>query len=336
MNSERKICIQAKALRKSLQSNEILKGIDLTIEKGEIYGIIGMSGAGKSTLLRCLTCLDPPTSGSIEINGQEWTRLNQKELRLARRKIGLIFQHFHLFSAKNVLLNVVFPLGIAKVPRERWLKHADKVLSLVDMRHKALHYPANLSGGEKQRVAIARALVAQPEILFCDEITSSLDPQSTQSILNLLAQINRELHVTIVLISHEMDVIKKICDRVAVLEEGRIVEEGRVAHLFANAQHETTRHFLQKLTHTLPSSLALNAHPSLYRLSFTAGSAQKPLISQMLRSYQVEVNILLGGIDVLKEQTVGKLVIELTGAEEERQKALAFLKTQDVLCEELK
>lgn len=312
-----------------------LKEIDLSIKKGEIFGIIGMSGAGKSTLIRCLTCLEKPTEGSISIGGEELTTLSPSDLRQARKKIGMIFQHFNLFSSRTALENVMYPLELDQMPLEERKTRALELLNLVGLKGKESSYPSQLSGGEKQRVAIARALARNPAVLFCDEATSALDPRTTHSILELLEKLNATLGLTLVLITHAMEVVKQICTRVAVLEHGVIVEEGAIADLFSSPKHPTTRRFLQGLSHDTSENFVTKGDKELLRLFFRGTSARKPIISRLIREHQVEVNILSGGIDTLKTETVGSLVVELSGAIEERNKARSFLKTHGVNYDEL-
>ena len=308
-----------------------LNNISLDVKKGDIYGIIGMSGAGKTTLIRCLTALEPPTEGGVWIEDVELSTLSRKELRCARKKIGMIFQHFNLFSSRTALENVLFPMEI--VNREN-LDRAEELLELVGLKHKKHAYPAQLSGGEKQRVGIARALACSPAVLLCDEATSSLDPKTTQTILDLLVELNSSLGLTIILITHQMEVIKKICTRVAVLEHGEIIEEGSVEDLFAAPSHPTTKQFLQGLVHELPDHfLPKQEGKELIRLSFKGEGAGQPIISRLIKNYEVEVNILLGGIDSLRTTTIGNLVVELSGSQEELRKARSFLESQDVICE---
>ncbi len=223
---------------------QVLRNVNLSIEKGEIFGVIGFSGAGKSTLVRCINRLEEPDSGEVWIGETEITRLNKKELRQARRKIGMIFQQFNLFDSRTVFRNVAYPLEVSGTPRDQIRARVDEILALVELSDKAKAYPAQLSGGQKQRVGIARALANNPEVLLSDEATSALDPKTTYAILELLEQINRKLNLTIVLITHEMDVLRHICNRVAVIEEGEIVEDGSIATIFADPRSDTTRLFI--------------------------------------------------------------------------------------------
>ncbi len=325
--------IKVTNLSKKFQGQYALKGINLTVQAGEIFGIIGMSGAGKSTLMRCLNGLEQPDEGEIFIAGEKITGQTAKQLRCKRRKMGMIFQHFNLFEARTALENVSYPLEISGVDD---LERAKELLELVGLHGKENHYPAQLSGGERQRVAIARAVANQPTVLLCDEATSALDPRTTHSILELLGRLNQRFGLTILLITHEMEVIKQISTHVAVLEQGEIVESGTTAQLFAAPQHPTTKRFLQSLTHTIPEYLLPRAEgQEILRLTFTGSSASEPVISRLIRHYQVEVNILFGGIDLLKTETVGNLVVALSGSSEERERARKFLEQSKVGWEAL-
>ncbi len=328
--------IEIKNLTKRFASHTALNGINLSVNQGEICGIIGMSGAGKSTLIRSLACLEKPTSGSIFLLGKELTALPKKALRSIRKQMGMIFQHFNLFSSRTALENITYPLEIEGVPKVERRQRAAELLELVNLRGKEEYYPAQLSGGEKQRVAIARALASRPALLLSDEATSALDPQSTQSILDLLRRLNELLGLTIFLITHEMEVIKQICTHVAVLEQGEIVEQGATKELFAMAQHSTTQRFLQNMSHDVPESLLIRQENlEILRLTFTGTSAGEPVICRMIRQFQVDVNILLGGIDHLRAGVVGNLVIALSGPVEERKKAVLFLEHSGVRCVKL-
>ncbi|MCH9626430.1 MAG: Methionine import ATP-binding protein MetN 2 [Chlamydiales bacterium] len=326
---EEKSVISVRQLTKRYQTHCALDALNLEVGKGEVFGIIGMSGAGKTTLMRCLTTLESPTEGEVFL-------ANEPLSKRALKKMGMIFQHFNLFSSRSVLDNVAYPLEIAGVSRGKREARARELLELVGLAAKEKRYPAQLSGGEKQRVAIARALIHHPEVLLCDEATSSLDPRTTRDILDLLSRLNKERGLTIVLITHEMEVIKQICTHVAVLEHGEIVEKGPVAQLFAKPKHPTTQRFLQNISHEIPKDLEVRKENSvLLRLAFTGSTANQPIMSRLIREHQVEVNILLGGMDVLTTETIGNLVVELTGAVGERARARAYLESQGVGCDEL-
>ncbi len=309
-----------------------LDNVSLTIGRKDIYGIIGLSGAGKSTLIRCLARLVTPSSGRILFHGMDFASLNIGELRTFRKKTGMIFQHFNLLSSRTVAGNIAYPLEIANVPKEEQDKRINELLGLVGLKEKKNAYPSQLSGGEKQRVGIARALANHPEVLFCDEATSALDPKTTKEILNLLKNINRKLDVTIILITHEMEVIKQICNKVAVIEHGKIVEEGLVTEVFSDPKHSTTKHFLQKSSHEIPPEFfkEISANRKLLRLTFKGKAAGEPIISELVRRFDVDANILLGWIDRLQSLTLGTLIIEMTGAPEGIRNALGFLQEKHV------
>lgn len=306
-----------------------LQDISLEIEKGDVYGIIGQSGAGKSTLIRCLAGLVPPSAGRILFQGKDFASFDKHFLRTARKKIGMIFQHFNLLSSRTVAKNIAYPLEIAGMPQE---ERVEELLRLVGLEEKKNAYPAQLSGGEKQRVGIARALANYPEVLLCDEATSALDPKTTREILDLLHTINKKLDVTIVLITHEMEVIKRICNKVAVIDKGTIVEAGLVADVFWDPQHAITKHFLQH--HFFPESVS-SSERTLLRLRFKGKAAKEPLISQIVKNFHVEANILSGWIDTLQTGVIGTLLIELTGPSDHIHNALHFLAGQDVSYEVL-
>ena len=316
-----------------------LRGISLTIEEGEIFGVIGKSGAGKSTLIRCINLLERPTAGTVTVNGQELTSFNEQQLREARKKIGMIFQHFNLLSSRTVFENVAFPLELAGISKKEIEQKVSRLLELVELSDKRDQYPAQLSGGQKQRVGIARALANQPTVLLCDEATSALDPQTTKAILELLKNINKQLGLTIVLITHEMQVIKEICDRVAVIENGVISEEGPVLDVFTQPQTDTTREFIRTIiNHDLPEILAdvafsptpLPEGNLVLRLSFLGQSAEEPVIATLIRQYQVTPNILYGNIDHLQRTPYGTLILELSGAQTDLDAALAYLKQRNL------
>jgi D-methionine transport system ATP-binding protein len=315
--------------------NKIITALDcvsLIIEYKDIYGIIGLSGAGKSTLIRCLARLVKPTSGRILFHEIDFSNLDKDNLRILRKKMGMIFQHFNLLSSRTVAGNIAYPLEIANVPKEEQNKRIDELLGLVGLTEKKNAYPSRLSGGEKQRVGIARALANQPEVLLCDEATSALDPKTTKEILNLLKSINKKLGVTIILITHEMEIIKRICNKVAVIEHGKIVEEGLVAEIFSDPHHPTTKHFLQKSSHDIPSEFFKEPSPNrkLLRLTFKGKAAGEPVISELVRKFDVDANILLGWLDRLQNLTLGTLIIELCGTPEGIKNALSFLQEKDV------
>ncbi len=321
-----------------------LNGVDLNIAAGEIYGIIGLSGAGKSTLVRCINMLEQPTRGEVIVGGQNFTRLNARELRMARRKIGMIFQHFNLLWSRTVFGNVAFPLEIAGVSKEKIKTKADELLQLVGLEDKAASYPSQLSGGQKQRVGIARALANDPTVLLCDEATSALDPDTTGAILKLLKDINKKLNLTIVVITHEMHVIKEICDRVAVIDDGKVVEKGPVIDVFTSPKSAVTRRFVNSVVKTdVPNVIrerqielrTAGTPAKMIRISFIGQAAGEPIISQLIRKFQVKANILYGNIDHIKDTIYGTLTLELTGDEEALTAALEFLEKQNLQLEVL-
>lgn len=316
-----------------------LKDINLTINEGEIFGIIGLSGAGKSTLVRCINMLEKPTSGKVIVDGQEMTALGEEQLRKARQNIGMIFQHFNLLSSRTVYGNIAFPLEIQGMDKASIQKKVAPLLELVGLSDRADHYPSQLSGGQKQRVGIARALASDSKVLLCDEATSALDPQTTESILSLLRDINKRLHITIVMITHQMNVVKEICDRVAVIENGEIIEQGSMVDIFTNPQKATTKEFVASIQHNdLPDFVKkLDIHKeyrpgdkALVSLSFIGDSAGEPIVSVLIKQYDTNVNILTANIKTLQDTPFGTLLIEVEGDEAHLKKALDYLHERKV------
>jgi len=296
-----------------------LHPLDLQIRAGEVFGIIGHSGAGKSTLIRLINRLEEPSGGRVLIDGQDATALDADGLRALRRRIGMIFQHFNLLSARTVAGNVAFPLELAGTPRAEIDARVAELLRTVGLQEHASKYPAQLSGGQKQRVGIARALATRPQILLCDEATSALDPQTTASVLSLLGKINRELGLTIVLITHEMDVIRRVCDRVAVLDAGHLVEMGPVTEVFLHPQHATTRRFVSESEHVdegeqQQSYAAVGGR--IMRLTFIGEGTYEPLLGRIARDTGVDYNILSGRIDRIKDTPYGQLTVALVGGDQ--------------------
>jgi len=316
---------------------EALRGVDLRVAAGEIFGVIGLSGAGKSTLIRCINRLETPTAGSVLVDGQELTSLSAGALRLARQQMGMIFQHFNLLSSRTVAGNVAFPMEIAGRSRADIKPRVAELLELVGLKDKAAAYPAQLSGGQKQRVGIARALANSPKILLCDEATSALDPQTTKSILALIQDIKVRLGLTVVLITHEMKVITEICDRVAVMEDGLVVESGPVIKVFTRPEHPTTKSFVEAAISREDTSPQWGYQPrgTLVRIMFIGQAAGEPVISSLVRRFMVEANILQGDIGHLQGQPFGTMVIDLIGEEAERELALAYLQSLDLPVEVL-
>ncbi|SHK62568.1 methionine ABC transporter ATP-binding protein [Desulforamulus aeronauticus] len=318
-----------------------LDSVSLRVRKGEIYGIIGFSGAGKSTLIRCVNMLERPTEGSIIVNGQEMTTLYESQLRTMRQKIGMIFQHFNLLSSRTVFENVAFPLEISGVAKAEINKKVTNLLELVGLADKAQSYPSQLSGGQKQRVGIARALANDPIVLLCDEATSALDPATTSSILELLKDINRKLDLTILMITHEMKVISEICDSVAVIEGGKIIEEGLVIDVFTQPKHSTTRRFVQTIINTdvpdkIRERLLEKGQGQIIRLSFIGDNTAEPVVSSLVKHFDVDVNILYGNIDQIQDTPFGMLIIECIGAKANCDKAVAYLRKQGLRIEVLR
>ncbi|MDQ0338243.1 D-methionine transport system ATP-binding protein [Caldalkalibacillus uzonensis] len=313
--------------------------VSLSIKKGEIFGVIGYSGAGKSTLIRMINLLEAPTEGKVILDGTDLSTLSTRQLRQKRQKIGMIFQHFNLLWSRTVKENIMFPLEIAGVPKAQREQRAKELINLVGLDGKEDQYPSQLSGGQKQRVGIARALANEPHVLLCDEATSALDPKTTDSILDLLKEINRRLGLTIVLITHEMHVIRKICDRVAVMEAGRVVELGDVTDIFHHPQQEITKQFVKQVTESdeaLSASAERHVHNGwVLECRFMGEAAGKPVISQLIRQFEIEVNILQGKISRLKDASYGTLYIQVTGDEAEVNRAIDHLKVQGVEVEVL-
>ena len=311
---------------------------DMTIATGEVFGIVGHSGAGKSTLVRLINLLERPTGGRILVDDENITGFDANQLRAFRRKVGMIFQHFNLLSSKTVADNIAFPMKLAGIySRAEIRDRVQELLARVGLQDHADKYPSQLSGGQKQRVGIARALACRPTILLCDEATSALDPQTTQSVLRLLADINRELGLTIVLITHEMDVVRRVCDRVAVMDAGRVVEMGSVQDVFLHPQHPTTRDFVFESENIDNQELEADLHRAdgrIMRLTFQGESTYKPLLGRVARESGVDFSILSGRIDHIKDTPYGQLTLSLVGGDLEL--AMAALEAADVHVEVLR
>ncbi|MEN8701663.1 methionine ABC transporter ATP-binding protein [Bacillus infantis] len=319
-----------------------LNGIDLAINKGEIFGVIGFSGAGKSSLIRCVNLLERPTSGKVIVDGHDLTSLSAKEVREVKRNIGMVFQHFNLLNSKTVFANVAMPLTLAKLPKEQIRKRVAELLEFVGLADKADKYPDQLSGGQKQRVGIARALATQPSILLCDEATSALDPQTTSSILQLLKKINAEYNITILIITHEMTVIREICDRVAVIEAGKIIEEGSVFDVFSAPKTQTAQNFVSSVMNdSIPDSVKQlveknNGRERIFRINFVGQSAGQPLLSRLAKKFDIDINVLFGNITELQGIPFGNLVVEFQGTDQEVQRALMYIHQEKVSIKEVK
>ncbi len=330
----------SKCFETGKQTVEAVKDVSLHIEKGKIAGVIGFSGAGKSTLARCVNLLERPTEGTVTVGGAELTALSEKQLREKRKKIGMIFQHFNLFASRTVYGNVAYPLrGRSKQEISEKVK---SLLDLVGLADKADAYPSQLSGGQKQRVAIARALANDPEVLLSDEATSALDPETTRSILALLKEVNRSLGITIVIITHEMQVVKEICDQVYVMENGQVVEQGDVFHIFASPQKAVTRKFVDSTSNLSRIRELLDdpAHPIqlkpgeyLLRLNYLERSTSEALISTLSRQFELDINILLGNIELIDGNPLGGLVVIAGGGHDKVSAATEYLSKKNVLVE---
>ena len=319
-----------------------VKDVSLHIRAGEIYGIIGYSGAGKSTLVRCINLLERPTSGTVTLDGVALTALKPNELRYARKKIGMIFQQFNLLAGRTVAQNIAMSLQYSGLPRSQIREKVKRLLEYVELSDKANAWPSQLSGGQKQRVAIARALANDPKVLLCDEATSALDPQTTQSILALLQRLNRELGITIVVITHEMAVIKKICHRVAVMENGEVVEENDVLSLFADPKKQITRDFLRTTSNLSGIYPLVEADAPITRLQpgellllmrYGKTEVSQPLISRMTKEFNLEINILFGDLEIIGSTPMGGTVVIFHGSPEAIAGALQFLKDEHISVE---
>lgn len=316
-----------------------VQDVSLSIGKGEIFGIIGFSGAGKSTLVRCINLLERPTSGSVTVDGKEMTALSARELRQARKKIGMIFQHFNLMPSRTVFGNVAYPLRGSGLSGEQIADKVHRLLELVGIGDKAEAYPKQLSGGQKQRVAIARALANDPNVLLCDEATSALDPQTTKAILRLLKNLNEKLGITVVIITHEMAAVKEICDRVAIMEHGRVVEQGEVFNVFADPRQEITRNFihttsnLRKIEELIEEDspvVQLKPGELIVRLSYIQRNVSEPLISTVSRKFDITLNIIFSDIAIVQNAPIGGTVAIISGEREQITQAIAYLIEKNV------
>lgn len=316
-----------------------VKDVNISIGRGEIFGIVGYSGAGKSTLVRTINLLQPPTSGVVEVNGQNLQELNKRELRQARKKIGMIFQHFNLMDSRTIFDNVAYPLKGSGLSKSEVANKVASLLDLVGLESKTDNYPSQLSGGQKQRVAIARALANDPDVLLCDEATSALDPKTTSSILDLLRELNHKLGLTIVIITHEMSVVKDLCHRVAVMEDGHVLEQGSIIDMFTNPQKPLTKEFINTATHfdqeialvlTHPMTQNIDEDGEIIRLSYVGEETTKPILSRLVREFDVDVNILYGHVEILQDTPIGNMLIAIEGDSDNVQKVLDHLEKSDV------
>ena len=317
--------------------NKSVIGVDrvtLTIHKGDIFGIVGYSGAGKSSLLRCINLLEKPSEGEIIVDGQKLTALSSGALRRARLKIGMIFQHFYLINQKTIADNIRFALKAADYPSNRMDARIDELLEMVGLSDKREVYPSQLSGGQKQRVGIARALANNPSILLCDEATSALDPKTTLSILQLLKDINKKLGITIVLITHEMDVVKEICNRMAIMQDGRVVESGDVYDLFASPKESLTQEFIKSVvSFDIPEAVLHNVRGEIVKIIFKGDIAGEGIISDMLQQYAIKGNFLHGTIEYIQERPLGIFVMEFVGDKALISEAKQYLQKRGTILE---
>ena len=334
---------------KTLEGREFkaLDDVSIEIRPGEIFGIIGRSGAGKSTLVRCINLLNRPSEGTVTVDGKNLTELSEDELRESRRSIGMIFQHFNLLSSRTVYDNVALPLELVGTPKNVIREKVEPLLKLVGLTEHAHKYPSQLSGGQKQRVGIARALTNDPKVLLSDEATSALDPETTVATLALLKRINKELGLTIVMITHEMQVVKQICERVVVMNYGKIVEQGKVVDIFMSPQHETTKALIGNvMARDMPASIldrfrkARENHPNsdavyLLRLAFSGNEVTRPVISECSRRFNLDFNILRGTVDDVQGQTLGSLTVLIEAESSVFIEAVNFLRENGVVVEEI-
>lgn len=322
-----------------------VNNVSLTINDGDIFGIIGFSGAGKSTLVRCINLLEKPTDGKVFVDDAEITALSGRELRKARKKIGMIFQHFNLMPSRTIFGNVAYPLRGSGLSKEEIKEKVHHLLELVGISEKENAFPSQLSGGQKQRVAIARALANDPNILLCDEATSALDPQTTKSILKLLQQLNQTLGITVVVITHEMAVVKEICNRVAVMDHGDVVEEGEVFHVFASPKEPLTRSFikttsnLQKIEELIAADspvVATKQGELIVRLSYVEKNTSEPLISTVTQKFGIILNIVFADVEIVQNAPIGGTVAIVSGESSKIDEALQYLRDKNVGVEVIK
>lgn len=321
------------------QTIRALDQINLEIPAGSIFGIIGYSGAGKSTLIRLINLLERPNQGQVIINQKDFTALDARALRQERANIGMIFQHFNLLQTKNVADNIEMPLKLLGVSKDQREKRLNELLEFIDLKHKKDAFPDELSGGQKQRVGIARALANHPKILLCDEATSALDPQTTKSVLALLKKINQEQGITIVMVTHEMDVIESVCDYVAVMEQGKVIETGSTLEIFSQPQHPTTKNFIQTvLQQQLPVNILNNLenqnHKSIYSLQFLGTSAQETVVQAAIKQFDVSLNILFANMTEINGSVIGQMFIQLLGDAESIRQTIDFFEKNGVKVEQ--
>ena len=320
---------------------QALKGINLTIEDGEIFGIIGKSGAGKSTLVRCINMLEKPTSGQVIIDDKDLTKMSESQLRAERKNIGMIFQHFNLLSSRTVAENIAFPLELIGASKDVIEKKVASLLDLVGLSDRAGNYPSQLSGGQKQRVGIARALATDPSILLCDEATSALDPETTESILQLLERIHKELNITMLIVTHEIQVIQRLCNRVAVMEHGKVVEKGSVLEVFSNPQQDMTKKFVRTvIPDQIPPSVVAKIHEEkdnykILRLRFLGDNATDHLLYHINKTFSVQTNILFASVNELQKTILGIFILQIIGDDAEIAKVIQYIDEQQVQWQEV-
>ncbi|MEK4669237.1 methionine ABC transporter ATP-binding protein [Niallia sp. FSL R7-0271] len=324
------------------KDNEVqaLKNINLKVETGDIFGVIGFSGAGKSTLIRLVNLLEQPTKGEVIVGGQSLLDLNSKQLRTAKKQIGMVFQHFNLLESKSVFDNIAIPLILQKRKKGEIRKRVMELLEFVGLADKEKAYPNELSGGQKQRVGIARALATNPSVLLCDEATSALDPQTTRSILRLLKRINEEYNITVMIITHEMAVIQEICNKVAVMEQGEIIEQGTVLDVFSNPAHHTTKSFVSTIVqHDLPASMKgkYKNEPGsrLVKLEFLGSEMAQPFLFELVTRFGVSPRILFANTVEIQEHLISTMTVTLSGEDEQIITALSYLKEQGIQVKEV-
>lgn len=322
-----------------------VKDVSLNIEEGEIYGIIGFSGAGKSTLVRCINLLEKPDSGAVVFGDKDLLKLSDADLRKEREKIGMIFQHFNLYNSRTIYDNIAFPLKHLGWSKDKIQKRVLELLELIDLVERKDSYPSQLSGGQKQRVSIARALVNDPKVLLCDEATSALDPQTTQTILKLIKRINKERGITVVMITHEMFVVKEICDRAAIMDAGRVVEEGDIVDIFSHPQEKMTKEFISTASNANKiDELIEQQHPitqlkeneQLVRLQYDQTNTSHPMISEISRKFNVDCSIIYGNIEILQESPIGTLICVLKGSDDDIRNSIACFKQDGIRVEVIK
>jgi len=318
---------------------QALNEVNLKVAEGDIFGVIGYSGAGKSTLIRLINFIERPTSGKVLINGVDLDTYTLKQLRQARKNIGMIFQHFNLLNSKTIYHNVAIPLVLSKKDKREINARVMELLDFVGLADKADSYPNELSGGQKQRIGIARALASNPSILLCDEATSALDPQTTDSILKLLQKVNQEYNITIVIITHEMSIIQKVCNRVAVMENGEIIEQGNVLDVFGSPQQVSTQKFVRTIIHdqvpdTIKNKMQHIPGSRLFTIPFDQ-NATNPIVNHLIRTFDITVNIIFASMNEIQDDTVGYIVLQLIGDETALEDAANYLKKQPILAKEM-